>query len=259
MTYNILQGNNMESDPLNNWENRKDDLVAFISAQNVDLLGVQEALYFQLQYLNLTLTGRNYSWVGDGRVNGVLEGEFAAIFYDQDLFSLLQNGTFWLSATPDIPSRHPSETYRICSWAHFQIKSSGKEFFIFNTHYGFSPDFQIRASQLINRRVVQFSANLPVIVMGDFNMLNIYPFYLFMEDVQPKPLYDAYRLTHGYVNPLEATNTLTWDIHWDLGFHIDHFFVSNHIQVQNCTILKESYDNRHTFSDHYPVLMKCCL
>jgi endonuclease/exonuclease/phosphatase family metal-dependent hydrolase len=88
-------------------------------------------------------------------------------------------------------------------------------------------------------------------------MMNMYPFYLYLEAYGEKPIYDSYRLTHGFVNPLLATSAPLMNINIDIGFHIDHIFITPDIIPVRVEILKDSYDNLHTYSDHYPVQMQC--
>jgi endonuclease/exonuclease/phosphatase family metal-dependent hydrolase len=256
LTFNILNSDGLS----NKWPDRKQYLAGFIINQSVDIYGVQEAKLNQLEYLNITVNNRNYNWSGRGRNDGVHDGEHSAIFYDQDKFLLLDEGTFWFSYTPDQPSKMPNEhNYRICSWIKLQEKSTNGTFYVYNTHYGFSFDLQIKASIQINDHIASNTGNLPVILMGDFNMLNFYPFYLYMEGYGEKPLYEAYRTTHGVVNPFQGTTTLTDNINFDIGFHVDYFFVSENVYVDTCTVYKESYDGTNTYSDHHSVGMNCQL
>jgi endonuclease/exonuclease/phosphatase family metal-dependent hydrolase len=257
ITFNILNKNSNKFEPANYWENRKIHVANHLGTLDPDIFGVQEAYFEQLEYLNQTLNNRSYNWTGVGRDDGVIAGEFSAIFYDMEKYNLLDHGTFWLSDTPDIPSRFPQDHNRICSWVHLQFIDDHSEFFVFNTHYGFSTELQIKSSILINQRVVDMTADFPVIVMGDFNMMNVYPHYMFMEAFGVKPLNDAYRLMHRFVNPLEATSAPTFKIKTDIGFHIDHFFISEDIIPATVDIIKESYDGVRTYSDHYPVKMDC--
>jgi endonuclease/exonuclease/phosphatase family metal-dependent hydrolase len=257
LTFNILNMYSEKFEPANYWENRKNHLAAYLSNTNPDIFGVQEAYYEQLQFLNNSLTNRAYTWSGKGRDDGKLAGEFSAIFFDTAKYDLLNEDTFWLSDTPDVPSRFPQDHNRICSWIHLQVKGTDDSFFIFCTHYGFSIELQIKSSILINNRVASTTHNAPVVVMGDFNLMNFYPAYLYLEAYGEKPLYNAYRLRTGYVNPLEGTSAPTFNIETDSGFHIDHMLVTPDIVPEAVQILKGSYDNQHTYSDHYPVLMEC--
>jgi endonuclease/exonuclease/phosphatase family metal-dependent hydrolase len=259
ITFNILNLNSNKFEPANYWENRGPYLADHLMDLNPDIFGVQEAYLAQLEFLNATLTNRNYTWSGVGRNDGLLAGEFAAIFFDTNLYSLLESGTFWFSDTPDQPSRFSGDTYRICSWVHLQLKTDESEFFVFNTHYGFSFELQLKASVLLNQRIAALTGSLPVILMGDFNMMNFYPFYLYLEGFGRKPVYDSFRLVHGYVNPFDATSAPTFNVNTDYGFHIDHLFISPNIVPVAIRTVKESYNGQNTYSDHYPVLLDCLI
>ena len=61
---------------------------------------------------------------------------FNPIFYKTDKFEVLESGSFWYSETPNVPNTKFSDSYspRMCNWAHFRVKATGKEFYYFNTH-----------------------------------------------------------------------------------------------------------------------------
>ncbi len=255
LTFNILQMNDYDADPANLWSNRGAHLANYLKELHPDIFGVQEAMYDALVFINDTMTG--YNWSGKGRDDGAQEGEYSAIFYNTSKYETLDDGTFWLSDTPDVPSNFPLDHKRICSWVMLKEFVSGKAFFVFCTHYGFSFEIQLKSGMLINQRIADLTGTAPVILMGDFNMLNFYPFYLYLEGYGAKPVYEAYRLMHGYVNPFQATTAPFMNVNVDLGFHIDHIFITPDILPVRAEILKDSYDGTHTYSDHYPVLMEC--
>ena len=73
---------------------------------------------------------------------------------------------------------------------------------------------------------------------------------------------DAYRVYMedqvGYL-PYATTSPRNWDVRDDPddNSRIDFMFISKHIDVNECTILRDSYDGHRTYSDHYPVYMDC--
>ena len=66
-----------------------------------DLLGTQETLGFQRDYLAANLHG--YDVLGVGRDDGQENGEMVALFYKRGRFEKIDGGHFWLSQTPDQP------------------------------------------------------------------------------------------------------------------------------------------------------------
>jgi endonuclease/exonuclease/phosphatase family metal-dependent hydrolase len=73
MTFNIRYGT--ANDGMNRWDNRKEFLVATIKAFDPDLLGTQETLGFQRDYL---AAPPDYAVLGVGRDDGKEEGEMMA-------------------------------------------------------------------------------------------------------------------------------------------------------------------------------------
>ena len=72
-----------------------------IRFHDADVIGVQEALYGMLADLDTLLP--EYSRIGVGRTDGKMSGEFSAILYKRDRLEVLENKTFWLSPTPEVP------------------------------------------------------------------------------------------------------------------------------------------------------------
>ena len=100
MTYNIRFDN--PDDGENAWDLRKAGLVDQLKFYEPDLFGIQEGEVQQVRYIAGALP--EFAWVGVGREDGKSGGEFSAIFYDTRRLKVLDEGTFWLSATPAVPS-----------------------------------------------------------------------------------------------------------------------------------------------------------
>ena len=62
MTYNIRL--NTETDSINKWDNRKEGIVSLIKEEDVDILGIQEALPDQIDYLSNQLKDYNINSIG---------------------------------------------------------------------------------------------------------------------------------------------------------------------------------------------------
>lgn len=151
------------------WENRKNNLVREIIELSPDIIGMQEVMSHQQEYL-LSALGDIYSSVYCNRDDNAPNGEGSPVYYKKSKFDLVQSGTFWLSETPDKcasiswNSRWP----RICTYVILKDKSTHKIFAHFNTHLDHkSPDARLNGIKLILSKIKQL--NLPTILTGDFN------------------------------------------------------------------------------------------
>src|SRR5690606_6998276 len=123
MTYNIRYDN--PDDAPNDWDNRKEFLISQLRFHAPDVFGVQEGLVHQLRDIDRGLT--DYAYFGVGRDRGDDRGEFTAMFYNTAKLELLEESTFWLSPTPEVPSKGwDAALPRICTYGTFEYKEGGK-------------------------------------------------------------------------------------------------------------------------------------
>ena len=167
MSYNIRY--DTPADVVNAWPYRKDALAALLRRQSPDLFGLQEALPHQIAELSAALP--EYDWLGVGRDAGG-GGEGVPLFYRKDRFTLLQGGTFWLSETPERPSRGwDAALNRICSYGLFEEKPSWHRLFVINCHFDHAGKTAgIESARLVLNMVEKINdADDPLVLMGDFN------------------------------------------------------------------------------------------
>src|SRR5690606_5842166 len=138
---------------------------------------VQEALARQLEDLDKLLI--EYDRIGVGREDGKAGGEFSPIFYKKDRLELLDHDTFWLSETPEKPSKGwDAALNRICTWGKFRDRLSGEEFFHFNLHMDhMGQEARKNSSLLIVEKIREIAGDAPVILSGDFNFDQTHPNY----------------------------------------------------------------------------------
>jgi endonuclease/exonuclease/phosphatase family metal-dependent hydrolase len=168
MTFNIRTA--YIDDGENSWSNRKALVVQAIERSAPDVVGLQEVVRVQVEYLASAL--KEYRWIGvDRGLNGGQGlSEYTPIFYRFAELSPIESGTFWLSPTPDAPSTGEPRLTRIVTWARFHHRTSGRQFYAFNTH--FSPragPAQLDASRIIKERISKLPPGSAVVVLGDFN------------------------------------------------------------------------------------------
>ncbi len=165
-------------DGKNKWENRLPIVADFISESAPHLLGFQEVTHRQL--LDLQKIMPDYDFVGKGRKDGLMGGEYNPIFYRKDRFHLLESGTFWLSDTPEEPGSigWDAQLPRIVTWAKLKDREGGKIIFHFNTHFDNKGiDSRYKSVDLLVDRIEEISEVSPVVVSGDFNIRKDHPRY----------------------------------------------------------------------------------
>ncbi len=153
----------------NAWPKRRGGVVKVIADQKADLIGTQEGLHHQLVFMDKSLP--DHKWIGTGREGGQ-RGEFMAIFYRHARFEPLETKHFWLSDTPEkVGSASWGNTVkRMVTWVRFLDRRTKKEFYFWNTHFDHrSQPSREKSAQLILQRVNALKAQLPVILVGDFN------------------------------------------------------------------------------------------
>lgn len=247
MTYNIKLDYPKEGD--NSWTNRKPFFINQIRFHAPDIFGVQEAMPNQMKDLESLLPP--YSFVGVGRDDGKDEGEYSAIFYNKEKFKVLKSSTFWLSEMPDqVSMGWDAVCNRVCTFALFEHKASGKRFWMFNTHFDHvGVEARKNSATLIIQKIRDINADdLPVILSGDFNMEDSHKSIQFIE----QHLQDSKAIAKLVFGPIGTFNNFEFDK--PVTRRIDYIFVSDGIAVDKYAVLSDSWDCKYP-SDHLPVFV----
>ncbi|MBL8842262.1 MAG: endonuclease/exonuclease/phosphatase family protein [Planctomycetes bacterium] len=149
------------------WPLRCEALAAAIAAAAPDVLGVQEALDFQVAFLEQKLP--HHRRVGQGRDGGT-RGEHAALFLDERLLEVVDAGDFWLSETPDVVGSvgWDAALTRLCTWAHVRVRATGCEFHVWNTHFDHRGErARLGSARLLAQRIAATPG--PHLLIGDLN------------------------------------------------------------------------------------------
>ncbi len=241
MTFNIRYGS--ANDGENSWSNRKEMVFETIRKNHPDVLGLQEALDFQIQ--EIIAACPEYRWVGVGRDDGISKGEFSPILYRIDRIGVLDYGTRWISDTPlVVGSKGPGANLpRIFSWAKIRLKS-GREGMFINTHFDHQSE---DARQLGSKQIVEKveSESLPFsIVVGDLNSGYESPSVLTFR-------HSGFLTARPEKGPFGTFTGFVFD-KVD-GEQIDHIFVRGSASFQSVLIDSWSKANRYP-SDHFPIV-----
>lgn len=256
MTYNLKFAS---PDFKPSWEVRREMQVKLIRKYSPDIIGTQEGLKEQIDWLADHLP--EYVVVGEGRKGGD-DDEHMAIFFKRDKFRLREMQSFQLSETPEIIGSGPKENPRMVTWLRlaFINRPEGgenspypqdyrghwentQEFYVFSTHYfngRIDTLARSNASKLILKRVSALSRfgswtpERPVFLMGDFNC---------------RPGSTPYRILVGgknsndpdlFKNSFEDTGKIDWILYKgavkvlkyeDVDFNVNGVYPSDHKPV----------------------------
>ena len=248
MTFNMRYDN--PEDGQNNWRFRRERVAGVIKAQEVDVLGTQELLSNQFNDLSGLLTG--YQGVGVGRLDGAESGEYCAVFFRKDRFTLLDSGTFWLSETPEVVGSlgWDGACERIATWVVLRDRD-GRELFFIDTHLDHVGQVaRDEGVSLLMKRIETLSGGRPVILTGDFNS-------------EPGSSVVAHVQKDGVRRDAKAIAQQRSGTDWSFSDFgqipeaerplLDYIFVSGDIEALRYEVLPDTFDGGYV-SDHAPVM-----
>ena len=247
MSYNIRMG--VAKDGTNSWEYRYPATALMLQDQMPDVFGVQEAFEFQIRFIEDNFA--DYDSVGVGRDNGKSEGEFMSIFWNKKTVKMVKWGTFWLSETPEKPSKGwDAACKRTATWALMKDKKTGKHFYYVNTHLDHrGSEARRQGLNLIVSRIDEINQKgYPMVLTGDFNMK---PDDAALTGLEQK-MQSARKIAPKTDN--HATLNL-----WGKGkadMVIDYIYVSGFSACPEYHTVNEKYGQWKYISDHYPVYAK---
>ncbi len=247
-TFNIRYNANADVESGNGWDIRKKPVADLIKRHGFEIVGTQEGDKNQLadlQQLMPEFAITSYPYGGKGDLHN------CAILYKKGRFELVDQGVFWLSETPNEPSIGWDATdRRICNWAKFKEKKSGKEFYYFNVHFYWRLEIAKRESgPLMVKMMKEIAGESPVICVGDFNSEAQTPQIKAVKSY----LKDAFEATEQPRKGIVNTNLGGGNFLGPATNRIDYIFISNHIKVKDYEVFSDRYNTDRYPSDHLPV------
>jgi len=255
MSFNIRWPN--PDDGANRWGLRRDLVVRTIERQSPDVLGVQEAFAFQVDYLVKQLPG--YTVIGAGRDDGKRAGEMTAVLFREARFDLADHGHLWLSETPNIPGSvgWDAALTRMATWVLLDDKHSTQRWLVLNTHFDHvGRQARHESAKLIGRFVrakqIIYGDPIRVIVMGDFNSaVDGKPYDALCADTDGPRLIDTFAAHHAG-DPPKDQGTFNRFRGRQTGARIDWLLTSTNLTVQDAQI--DTYHEAGRYpADHFPV------
>ena len=229
--------------------NRSKIATAIVDQYAPDSFGVQEATGNWLDILTEGLGGK-YAYVGEARDEKGYESEFSAVFYLKDKYNLVDEGTIWLSETPEVKfsKSFDSACHRVATWAVLENKETGERYTHLNTHLDHVLE-ETRTAQIgvFIDKLTELQKGGRVFCTGDFNTEPTSEAYAKMLEVTDDARLAAVNgdegiTFHNYGKIAEGSSG-----------PIDYIFVSKGTKVDTFKIIRSTAKDMYP-SDHYPIV-----
>jgi len=183
VTHNIRYATTSPSEGEEPWSKRCPRILAQLRYTTryapTTLIGLQEVLHGQLVDILIGLNADDDVWrsIGVGRNDGKQDGEYSPILYRSSAWELERQETFWLSETPDRPSKGwDASSIRLATVGVFSDRQSRQKLLVINTHLDDQGSIARRhGAELILKRIEacvceeESNTPLPVVLSGDMN------------------------------------------------------------------------------------------
>lgn len=249
MTYNVK----ISGDGIRAVENRLPIIVDTITAEMPDSFGLQEADKNWVEGIAAGLS--DYAHVEKYRDDGIEKGESSAIFYLKDKYELVESGHYWLSKTPDVPSKDwDAGHYRIMTYAILKDKATGFTYAHFNTHFDNASEVaRTESVAIVCAKIAEIAPDIPVVLTGDFNFSEGSSNYnnLISCGLQDTKYlakeYDDHATYHGYHVIMPDTKP------------IDFVFVNGYVSSVKSSRINSDFTHHILASDHFPITVEMTL
>lgn len=231
------------------WFYRANLVIDDIEEQKPGIIGFQESTKWHYSFLVQSLKG--YDSIITYR-DEAFNSEGCPIFYNIELYTLVDKGSFWLSETPEVMSKSWGAQYnRVCSYVILEDNATKNQFVVFNTHLSHvSDEARINGIKVVLDKISEFGS-LPAVIMGDFNALEGSETYI--------------SVTENFLDAQKIAPK-TSDSHTYQGWgdeasfkRIDYFMVSKTgINVESYDVLSGLHDGVYS-SDHCPIVLEMTL
>lgn len=242
MSYNIRAG--VARDWENGWAIRAKATPEMLKTVKPDIFGVQEAYDFQIYYIEHFCP--EYKSYGIGR-EPKGKGEHMSIFYNTEVLEMLDHGTYWLSETPDEPSKGwDAACIRTATWALMKDLRNDRQFFFVNTHLDHKgAEARKNGLALVVDKIAAMNPDgLPMVLTGD---LNVEPGDPCLDDIE-KLMSNARTYAESSDDRVSFQG-----FGKDNSSIIDYIYYSGFSSCSDFKVVAETFADVPYISDHYPV------
>lgn len=234
LTLNLRFG--LADDGRNCWRNRIPALTQLLHQQSADIFCFQEANDFQVSEIREILHGHEF--IGQ-RSPAPSFWQNNVIFYHPS-FRCIRNNHFYLSPTPQIPSRFRESRWpRQCTLGVFRRR--GRMLACADTHLDFDAGVQRRSAEIILDHLRALSPDMPWVLAGDFNATPQSDCYRIFEEAGLEMVFDFEKA--GTYHGFSGTPR---------GGCIDWILSRGGVAPIRTWIIRDRYAGRYP-SDHFPI------
>lgn len=252
LTFNIRYATARDGD--NRWSKRTDIVHEQINRAHADFIGMQEVTRAQYDDVE-KMIGEQFDAITRTRETNPDKGEACTLWYRAERWRIdpEEQGAFWLSESPEVAGSKSwdSSLPRICTWARFIDKHTGRALYVFNTHFDHRGEQARRQSaKLIAARIkARKHQHEPAILTGDFNAGEDSVAIATLRDAG---LVDTFRAAHP---DAKTVGTFNGFVGKSDGAKIDYIFTAGDVRTLESKIHTDPINSRWP-SDHFAVSAK---
>lgn len=168
VSYNIRGESQLDRQNGNSWEHRKYQIQCLLNFYSPDIIGLQEV---SISYIpDLEQLFPNYSIISFDMTQ---KDKDAVLLIKNDRFDVKKINYFWLAQDPtnEQSLAWNSKATRIVVYAKVFDRQSKNECYVLCTHFdGYATEARFESAKLLSKQQKIIRENLPVIVLGDFNL-----------------------------------------------------------------------------------------
>ncbi|MBO4670501.1 MAG: PQQ-binding-like beta-propeller repeat protein [Bacteroidales bacterium] len=241
------------------WTNRRSAYYAMVNNYRPAIIGLQEAEREQVSDIKSNCSGYNHYGLGNKLGEDITKsdgawnlwgyqnnGESSTILYRTDLITLNSSGTVWHSDTPNKAGTYFSgisdSKPQASAWAIMTYKPTNTQFFLMNVHLSIYDTEPQEIALIMNTVNSKNTGNLPVIIIGDWNLKD--------GDSWLNPLEAVYYNARHRAQKTDDYGSYHW---WGTeSKKIDHIYYKG---IGDCYLFRtdaRKWNDKYV-SDHYPV------
>lgn len=254
VSYNLLFEKSLPKQEEQRWSRRVNEVKRLFTKCNFDIIGTQEALTFQV---NQIIQFNDFGRLGGDLPTGgsdIPTYENEALFYRKSRFDVLDSGNIWFSLTPDKPGSYGWDaTYaRMCTWGKFKEKTTGKIFYVFNSHFHVeATKSRLESAKIVLTKAKEVAGEYPVFCTGDLNAtIDSDALQTLLGDGTLSDSWEIAATKSGPLGTYHGFNTTATPTN-----RIDYVLVSDKIEVKSYQVIDEELKTGAFGSDHLPVVV----